>query len=570
MKNPNFVYALFIAFLWLYPQGGISQITGRVTDDNMLPLSGAHIQIRDTDLGTQTDLQGEYTLDAYPGDRLLFSHLGMEPVKVRVKKNEYVINVQMASTSIELEEVEIRKKVKTGHMSQMDLLRAYPTDKSLVKTSRGIIDKDRSSTYFRIVDGRDLFPGLSLLEALKVHIPSLRVIGDNAYLRSYGVGEYPALIEVDGFICPAPTHLSPFDIDRVAVMEGNSAYMRYGPQGAGGAIIVNTKAQTWMDDMGVDRSEAYRMILDSVMKVTHYESYSPHTPSYLQKIHKVRVEKRAMAIVEDQQNSYINNPYFFLELYDLFLSRWGYSRKSKELSAYITKKFPDNIPVLKALAYLQQRHGFYLDALSLYTEILKTQSWHAQALRDLANAYAEIGENEKAWWYYTEYINILEQLPNGSFDPYGEDQLIATEMINLLELNNELPLNADTINTGIDDIGPQIRLVFEWNSPEAEFELQFVTPEGYYDTWEHKSKKDAPQNSISVNEYNSHQFFLGKENIGLWQVNIDYKGNHSEAPTYLKVAIYRDYGLRSQNTEIKIFKLSLIHERMQLFTLNQS
>ena len=513
----------------------------------MRPLSGAHIQIKHTGLGTQTNIQGEYAIDAYVGDKLLFSYMGMEALEVRVKKNSMVINVQMTPASIELEEVEIRKMGETGYKSQKDLLRAYPADKSLIKTSKGILDTDRSSTYFRIIDGKDLFPGLDFLQALQDHIPGLRVVGGEAYLRSYGISEYPALIEVDRFICPAPPHLSPFDIDRVAVMERNSAYMRFGTAGAGGAIIVNTKAQTWMDDMGIDRSEAYRMILDSVTKVTHYEPYSPQTSPYIQKIHKVGREKKALAFVEDQQNSHLSNPYYFLEMYEHFLSRWGNYEKSKELSEYITKKFPDNIPVLKALAYLQQHYGFYLDALSLYIKILEKQSWQAQPLRDVANAYAEIGDYEKAWFYYTQYIKILDQLPNASFDAYGKDQLIATEMMNILELNDE---------------SEQTRLVFEWNNPEAEFELQFVTPEGFYDTWSNEV--------IKASRYNSKQFFLGKENIGTWLVNIEYKGNHSEMPTFLKVTVYRNYGLPGQQSETKIYKLTRNHEKMQLFTFQQS
>ena len=80
-----------------------------------------------------------------------------------------------------------------------------------------------------------------------------------------------------------------------------------------------------------------------------------------------------------------------------------------------------------------------------------------------------------------------------------------------------------------------------------------MTPEGYYDTWSNIPDQDASQNPVADDGYTSHQFFLGKENIGLWQINIDYKGNNSEMPTYIKVSVYRDYGLPSQQTEIKIY-----------------
>jgi len=38
----------------------------------------------------------------------------------------------------------------------------------------------------------------------------------------------------------------------------------------------------------------------------------------------------------------------------------------------------------------------------------------------------------------------------------------------------------------------------------------------------------------------------------------------------LKVSIYRDYGLPNQQLEIKIYKISKDHTRLQLFTFQQS
>lgn len=93
----------------LFPQESNVPVTGRVTDVNQQPIPLVNIKVQETDLGTLTDVQGEYTIDAYPGDKLLFSHIGMEPVEVRVKRDAFVINVRTIEASIEIEEVEIRK-----------------------------------------------------------------------------------------------------------------------------------------------------------------------------------------------------------------------------------------------------------------------------------------------------------------------------------------------------------------------------------------------------------------------------------------------------------------------------
>lgn len=551
---------LFLSLL-IPPQESHAQVTGRVRDANNQPIPQVNIVVQNTNRGTQTNIQGEYTITAYPGDILFFSHLGMQSEEVSVKKNASVINVRMTAASIEIEEVEIKTKAKTAYKSQKELLKEFPANKNLIKTTWGILDKDLSSTFFRIVDGEDLIPvGTDFFFSFEAHIPQLQIIRDDpeypgvhVYLR----GSEP-VFDVDGFVTPAPpTYLSAIDIDRIAVLERSAAIMRYGPQGAKGVIVINTKSKTWMDDMGVDRSEEHRQLLDSAMKVTHLELYRPYVPAYLEKLQKVRSEKKALEIVDGQQDFHLSNPYYFLDLYELFSSRWGHNEKSKELAQYIIDNFSENISVLKALAYQHQQYAYYSDALSLYLKILTSQSWYAQALRDVANAYAEAGEFEKAWMYYSQYIDIMDQLPNASFDAYGEDQLITTEMLNILERSKVVFSDRDTIMDGTDNFDQQTRLVFEWNNPEAEFDLQFVSPEGYYDSWSNKTDKEG---------YSSHQFFIGEENVGTWQVNIDYKGNDSDIPTYLKVSVFRDYGLPSQKVDITVYKLYEMHKKVQLFT----
>jgi len=564
---------LLFLFLTFPVQESHAQVTGRVTDAKQEPIPQVNIFIKDTGLGTQTDAQGEYAIQANPGDILIFSHVGMEAAEIRVKKSSSVYNVSLIAAHIDIEEVEIRAKANTAYKSQKELLKEFPENKKLVKTAWGILDQDLSSSFFRIVDGEDLVnAGTDFFYSFEAHIPQLRVIRndpDNPGVHVYLRGIEP-LFDVDGFVNPAPpTYLSANDIDRIAVLERNAAIARYGPQGAAGVIVVNTRAQTSMDNTGVDRSEDHRLFLDSLIGVTHLEPYSPYVPPYLEKLPYVRSKKKVLAIVADEQNSHLNDPYYFLDIYDYFLSRWGKSEKTKEFSQHITENFSEDLAVLKALAYLQQEHAYYLDALSTYIIILKSQSWYAQPLRDVANAYAEVGDYEKAWMYYTQYIEIMDQLPNAAYDAYGEDLLITTEMLNILGQNKEVLFDSMEILTGMEDDDPQTRLVFEWNNPDAEFDLQFVTPEGYFDTWSNKAGTDPVQDPEAENGYSSQQFLLGKENVGRWQVNVDFKGNHSEMPTYLKLAVYRDYGLPSQEVEIQVYKLSENHKKVQLFTLLQ-
>jgi len=564
------IYLLVIAVNQFSSQESLGQITGSVIDADQQPLPYVSIVIKGTDRGTQTDAYGKYAISANPGEILLFSHIAMQPVEIRVERSPFVINIRMLADDIELEEVEIRTKYNGIHKNQKELLAEYPENKTLIKTSLGILDRDLSSTAFRIVDGGDLTPGgRDFLNSLQGHCPQMRVVRNDprsqevkVYLRQYTGGEpTTALFDVDGFISRStPTYLSATDIDRIAVLERNAAMLRYGPQGAAGVIVINTRAQTEVDDRGVIRTYDNRSLADSLAKAaTYLEPYRPYEYSYIEELKEAETRNMALAIYENQKESYLNNPYYFLEVYDFFLSRWGNNNKSEELFQDVRKRLPDDGSVLKALAYLQQQYGNYEAALSLYIQILMMQSWEAQALRDVANAFAELGDIKKAWMYYTQYIDIQNQLPDTHFDAHGEDLLITTEMMGILASNEDPFLNNQDIENILDE-DMRTRLVFEWNNQEAEFELQFATPEGYYDTWEHKAVKG----------YCSKQFFLGKENVGLWQVNIDYKGNRSELPSYLKVSVYRNFGLANQHLEVKVYKLTEKQEKAQLFTFEQS
>ena len=524
--------------------------------------------------GTQTGPEGNYTIIASRGDSLFFSHVGMHPVKVHVKRSSEKISIEMQSDTIALEEVEVKAKIRrnTAYKSQKELLAEYTKNKSLIKTSWRILDKDHSSSYFRIIDGNDLSPaGTDFLASLKVHVPKMWIVLDQGEVKVFlGItSPQAAIFDVDGFIFDkVPSHINASDIYRVAVLGISAGSVRYGPAGAGGVIVINTRAQTEIDDISVDRSERHRKFLDSLTRVSLVEAYHPYESPYFEKLKKARTEKKTLSIYENQKESYRNEPYYFLDVYDYYLSRWGNNSNSKELFQDVRNHLTDNVPELKALAFLQQRYGNYDSALNLYIQILLNQSWEGQALRDVANAFAEAGDIEKAWMYYTQYIDIQNQLPDSYFAAYGEDQLITTEMMGILDTYKEPFLNNQDLENVLDD-DLRTRLVFEWNNQEAEFALQFVTPEGFYDTWEHKPGSDTSQDPEIAKGYCSKQFFLGKENLGLWQVILDYKGNRTELPTYFKVSIYRNFGLADQGLEVRVYKLSEKHEKVQLLTLQQ-
>ena len=113
------------------------------------------------------------------------------------------------------------------------------------------------------------------------------------------------------------------------------------------------------------------------------------------------------------------------------------------------------------------------------------------------------------------------------------------------------------------------RLVFEWNDSEAEFNLQFINPENQYFMLKH-SLADNAELISREKEYgfSAIEYLLDGSLPGSWKVNINYLGNKSLTPTYLKATVYYNYGTYAQRKETKVFKLSLKSTPHELFAIS--
>ncbi len=77
----------------------ISIITkGNVTDDTGLALPGANIIIKGTSIETQTDFDGNYTIETKPNDVLVFSYLAFETREITVSNISNKIDVKLDAT----------------------------------------------------------------------------------------------------------------------------------------------------------------------------------------------------------------------------------------------------------------------------------------------------------------------------------------------------------------------------------------------------------------------------------------------------------------------------------------
>ena len=70
--------------------------------------------------------------------------------------------------------------------------------------------------------------------------------------------------------------------------------------------------------------------------------------------------------------------------------------------------------------------------------------------------------------------------------------------------------------------------------------------------------------------YSSAQFLIDKSKPSKWLIKVNYRGNKSYDPTYLKVAIYYNYGMPTQRREVKVYRLELKNVNQTLLQIQNN
>lgn len=200
-------------------------VSGKVTDAARNPLPGVTVVVKETNNGTITDTNGNYSLTGIPADgTLVFSFVGMRTYEVFVG-DQRVINVSLQEESIDIEEV-----VAIGYQTirKADLTGAVSIVKSedMKKTNAGTI-------------GNQL-QGL----ATGVNVRSTSKAGEDAFIEIRGVGtlsDRTPLWIIDGMIANPGADFNPADIESIQVLKDASTAAIYGSRAANGVIIVTTK-----------------------------------------------------------------------------------------------------------------------------------------------------------------------------------------------------------------------------------------------------------------------------------------------------------------------------------------
>lgn len=202
-----------------------TKVTGKILDSNQESIIGANVLIKGTTIGTITDFDGNFTLDANIGSTLTVTYLGYVPQDVKVA-NQQPLRIILKENAQELQEVVVvgygtQKKISTiGAQSGIKVvsdLKQPVANLSSVLAGRisGVVGMQRTGE-----------PGS---DAANIWVRGIATLG----------GTSP-LILVDG-VERSMDDLNPEDIESFAILKDASATAVYGVRGANGVIIITTK-----------------------------------------------------------------------------------------------------------------------------------------------------------------------------------------------------------------------------------------------------------------------------------------------------------------------------------------
>lgn len=219
-------------------------ITGTVTDQDGLPLPGVNILVKGTTVGTQTDFDGNYSIQASAGQILVYSYIGMADVEKTIGA-ESTINTQMTEDAQALEEVVVTA------------LGIRREEKALGYAVQGIsgdgLTEARESNISNAISGK--VAGVQVTSTSGSVGASSRIVlrgnssitGNNEPLyvvdgvpidnRSFGNAGSGGGVDLPN----GAADINPDDIESVSVLKGPNAAALYGLRAGNGVIVITTR-----------------------------------------------------------------------------------------------------------------------------------------------------------------------------------------------------------------------------------------------------------------------------------------------------------------------------------------
>lgn len=258
----HLIMGLFLLIAPISVQGQGKTISGIVTDEQRLPLPGVSVMVKGTKMGTQTNSDGQFNIQAVASNQLIFSFIGFESKTITVG-NSSQLSVTLQASTIGLKDVVVTALGITKNKRNL----TYATQTVEVQDLTKARDLNVANSLSGKVAGIDITRSSSGLGgSTRVTLRGDRSINGNnqALYVVDGIpidnsGGGPAQIAGGRDLGDGISSINPDDIDSINVLKGASATALYGSRAANGAIIITTKKGSSKKGIGVNYSMGFQM-----------------------------------------------------------------------------------------------------------------------------------------------------------------------------------------------------------------------------------------------------------------------------------------------------------------------
>jgi TonB-linked SusC/RagA family outer membrane protein len=282
-KKYNGLLSLLLALIVQFSFAQEKTVTGKVSDASG-PLPGVTVIVKGSNTGTQTDFDGNYSINSNVGDVLVFSYIGMNTTEITVGSSNQ-INVVLTESALALEEVVVtalgisKEKKSLGYSTQ--------------EVGGDEVSRVKDANFVNSLSGK--ISGVEIKSSGTMGGSTNVVIRGNSSLT----GNNQALFVVDGVPMSntntnsanqrtgrggydygnAASDINPDDIESINVLKGGAASVLYGSSAANGVIIITTKkGKSRENQLGITINSSYS--LGSMDKSTYTEYQDSYGAGY--------------------------------------------------------------------------------------------------------------------------------------------------------------------------------------------------------------------------------------------------------------------------------------------------
>ncbi|WP_172435908.1 tetratricopeptide repeat protein [Sediminicola luteus] len=539
-------------------------VRGQVLSES-LPLEGVNILVIGTTNGVKSDNFGNFTLRATENDSILFSYLGKTEKIIKVTKNMPFTTIVLEKATNQLDEVTVAAQ-KTNAYGEVITEMGKPEK---VYNKFGEVDTRKSGVAINYIGEKEINKQApqSMIQFLMNHVPNLQMdpVGahEGIYLRGVNSIEYPkpVIFEVDGNIMRDLPMLDPELIKDIHVLKSYAATTKYGTEGSGGVIVINTKLMH-RNKKGKGKNKRTNTYKGNAKTKLKWAK-----PNYLIEWEKMTDATQVVAAYKNGLNTFGSMPAYHLDALEVLEHQHQNRAAALEVLAEMRGRFSEDPENLKLVAFAYDRLNEIKKALVTYRAIFNLDPVNAQNQRNLAQAYARMDMPKNAWQYYKQYVTTGHPLGTE-----GLGKIVFDEMEHIYTFDKQAAQITDHFNTSyseVKELDKDLRLVFEWVGPETEFEIEFVSPQKFTFDFNHTEKGNPQRIGQEITLGTASEAFFIDELNGSWLINLTFRGQPNNGPAYLKTTLYYNWARPSQKEVVHLTRMSEKGVKVNLLSLNQ-